>query len=61
MSYDVQENWQKIFIYILYECNIHTKCNCYMKREFYLLNDVFCIKQQNVNLLFKIMLYPGFK
>jgi hypothetical protein len=32
-----------------------------IKHEFYLLNDVFYIKQQNVNLFFKIMLYPGFK
>jgi hypothetical protein len=46
---------------LFYEYNIHTKCNCCMKHEFYLLNDVFYIKQQNVNLLFRIMLYPIFK
>jgi hypothetical protein len=32
-----------------------------MKHEFYLLNDVFYIKQKNVNLLSKITLYLGFK
>ncbi len=31
---DVQENWQEICIYNLYEYNIHTKCNCCMKHEF---------------------------
>jgi hypothetical protein len=45
----------------LYEYNIHTKWNCCMKHEFYLLNDVFYIKQQNVNLISRIALYPRFK
>jgi hypothetical protein len=45
----------------LYEYNIRTKYNCCMKHEFYLLNDVFYIKQKNVNLLFRITLYPRFK
>jgi hypothetical protein len=51
---NVQENWQEICIYTLYEYNIHTKCNCCKKHEFSLLNDVSYIKQQNVNLLFRI-------
>ncbi len=59
--FDVQENWQEIYIYTLYEYNIRTKYNCCMKHEFYLLNDVFYIKQKNVNLLFRITLYPRFK
>jgi hypothetical protein len=58
---NVQENWQEIYNYTLYEYNIHTKCNCSMKHEFYLLNDVFYIKQKNVNLLSRITLYLGFK
>ncbi len=58
---DVQENWQEICIYTLYEYNIHAKCNYCMKHEFYLLNDVFYIKQQNVNLLSRITLYLRFK
>jgi hypothetical protein len=40
----------KKFTFILcMNIKIHTKCNCCMKHEFYLLNDVFYIKQQNVN------------
>jgi hypothetical protein len=31
---DVQENWQEIFIYTLYEYNIHPNYNCCMKQEF---------------------------
>jgi hypothetical protein len=58
---DVQENWQEICIYTLYEYNIHTKCNYFMKHEFYLLNDVFYIKQQNVNLFSNITLFLIFK
>jgi hypothetical protein len=46
-----------IFIQIAFLCETWVS----IKHEFYLLNDVFYIKQQNVNLLFRIMLYPRFK